>query len=101
VVRGHLKTIYYFLPKAKIKSRENEKVTDFQENIDEEKLDTFEQKFSRWQKESGVTDQGIIDSLLEDVDNIFTGSAKKTFGTFNCKNIDSKINKNINGQNQQ
>jgi hypothetical protein len=88
-------------PKAKIKSRENEKVTDFQENIDEEKLDTFEQKFSRWQKEIGVTDQGIIDSLLEDLDNIFTGSAKKTFGTFNCKNIDSKINKNKNGQNQK
>jgi hypothetical protein len=35
----------------------------------------------------------IIDSLLEDLGNIFTGSAKKTFGTFNCKNIDSKINK--------
>jgi hypothetical protein len=29
--------------------------------------------------------------LLEDLGNIFTGSAKKTFGTFNCKNIDSKI----------
>jgi cellulose synthase/poly-beta-1,6-N-acetylglucosamine synthase-like glycosyltransferase len=35
--------------KAKIKSWENEKVTDFQENIDEEKLHTFEQKLSRWQ----------------------------------------------------
>jgi hypothetical protein len=33
--------------------------------------------------------------------NIFTSSAKKTFGTFNCKNIDSKINKNKNGQNQK
>ena len=32
---------------------------------------------------------------------IFTGSAKKTFGTFNCKNIDSKINKNKSGQNQR
>jgi hypothetical protein len=30
--------------KAKIKSWENEKVTDFQKNIDEEKLYTFEQK---------------------------------------------------------
>jgi hypothetical protein len=39
--------------------------------------------------------------LLEDLGNIFTGSAKKTFGTFNCKNIDSKINKNKNGQNQK
>ena len=87
--------------KAKIKSWENEKVTDFQENIDEEKLHTFEQKLSRWQNEIGVTDQAIIDSLLEDLGNIFTGSAKKTFGTFNCKNIDSKINKNKNGQNQK
>ena len=43
----------------------------------------------------------IIDSLLEDLGNIFTGSAMKTFGTFNCKNIDSKINKNKNGQNQE
>ena len=49
--------------KAKIKSWENEKVTDFQENIDEEKLHTFEQKLSRWQNEIGVTDQAIIDSL--------------------------------------
>jgi hypothetical protein len=73
--------------KAKIKSWENEKVTDFQENIDEEKLHSFEQKLSRWQNEIGVTDQAIIDSLLEDLGNIFTGSAKKTFGTFNCKNI--------------
>ena len=48
--------------KVKIKSWENEKVTDFQENIDEEKLHTFEQKLSRWQ--NGVTDQAIIDSLL-------------------------------------
>jgi hypothetical protein len=87
--------------KAKIKSWENEKVTDFQENIDEEKLFTFEQKLSRWQNEIGVTDQAIIDSLLEDLGNIFTGSAKKTFGTFNCKKIDSKINKNKNGQNQK
>jgi hypothetical protein len=47
------------------------------------------------------TDQAIIDLLLEDLGNIFTGSAKKTFGTFNCKNIDSKINKNKNGQNQK
>ena len=39
--------------------------------------------------------------MLEDLGNIFTGSAKKTFGTFNCKNIDSKINKNKNGQNQK
>jgi hypothetical protein len=39
--------------------------------------------------------------LLEDLGNIFTGSAKKTFGTFNCENIDSKINKNKNGQNQK
>jgi hypothetical protein len=31
----------------------------------------------------------------------FKGSAKKTFGTFNCKNIDRKINKNKNGQNQK
>jgi hypothetical protein len=53
--------------KAKIKSWENEKVTDFQENIDEEKLYTFEQKLSRWQNEIGVTDQAIIDSLLEDL----------------------------------
>jgi hypothetical protein len=43
----------------------------------------------------------IIDSLLEDLGNIFTGSAMQTFGTFNCKNIDSKINKNKNGQNQE
>jgi hypothetical protein len=49
--------------KTKIKSWENEKVTDFQENIDEEKLFTFEQKLSRWQNEIGVTDQAIIDSL--------------------------------------
>jgi hypothetical protein len=35
--------------KTKIKSWENEKVTDFQENIDEEKLYTFEQKLSRVQ----------------------------------------------------
>ena len=76
-------------------------VTDFQENIDEEKLHTFEQKLSRWQNEIGVTDQAIIDSLLEGHGNISTGSAKKTFGTFNCKNIDSKINKNKNGQNQK
>jgi hypothetical protein len=82
--------------KAKIKSWENEKVTDFQENIDEEKLHTFEQKLSRWQNEIGVRDQVIIDSL-EDLGNIFTGSAKKTFRTF--KNTDSKINKNKNGQN--
>jgi hypothetical protein len=68
--------------KAKIKSWENEKVRDFQENVDEEKLHTFEQKLSRWQNEIGVTDQAIIDSLLEDLGNIFTGSAKKTFGTF-------------------
>jgi hypothetical protein len=40
---------------TKIKSWENEKVTDFQENIDEEKLHTFEQKLSRWQNEIGVT----------------------------------------------
>ena len=40
-------------------------------------------------------------SLLEDHGNIFTGSAKKWFGTFNCKNIDSKSNKNKNGQNQK
>jgi hypothetical protein len=86
--------------KAKIKSWENEKVTDFQENIDEEILYTFEQKLSRWQNEIDVTDQAIIDSLLEDLGNIFTGSAKKTSGTFNCKNIDSKINKNKIGQNQ-
>jgi hypothetical protein len=33
--------------KAKIKSWENEKVTDFQENIDEEKLHTFEQKITK------------------------------------------------------
>jgi hypothetical protein len=39
--------------------------------------------------------------LLEDLGNIFTVSAKKTFGTFNCKNIDSKINKNKNSQNQK
>jgi hypothetical protein len=31
-------------------------VTDFQQNIDEEKLHTFEQKLSRWQNEIGVTD---------------------------------------------
>jgi hypothetical protein len=49
-------------------------VTDFQENIDEEKLHTFEQKLSRWQNEIGVTDQAIIDSLLEGHGNIFTGS---------------------------
>jgi hypothetical protein len=55
----------------------------------EEKLHTFEQKLSRWQNEIGVTDQAIIDSLLEDLGNIFTGSAKKTFGTFN---IHSAIN---------
>jgi hypothetical protein len=54
--------------KAKIKSWENEKITDFQENIDEEKLHTFEQKLSRWQNEIGVTDQAIIDSLLESSD---------------------------------
>ena len=80
--------------KAKIKSWGNEKVTDFQENIDEEKLHTFEQKLSRWQNEIGVTDQTMIDSMLENLGNIFTGSAEKTFGTFNCRNIDSKINKN-------
>jgi hypothetical protein len=40
-------------------------------------------------------------SGLEDLGNIFTGSAKKTFRTFNCRNIDSKINKNKNGQNQK
>ena len=80
--------------KAKIKSWGNEKVTDFQENIDEEKLHTFEQKLSRWQNEIGVTDQAMIDSMLENLGNIFTGSAKKTLGTFNCRNIDSKINKN-------
>jgi hypothetical protein len=39
--------------------------------------------------------------LLEDLGNIFTGSTKKTFGTFNCKIIDSKIKKNKNGQNQK
>ena len=39
--------------------------------------------------------------MLEDHGNIFPGFAKKTFGTFNCKNIDSKINKNKNGQNQK
>jgi hypothetical protein len=50
--------------KTKIKSWENEKVTDFQENIDEEKIFTFEQKLSRWQNEIGVTDQAIIDSLF-------------------------------------
>jgi hypothetical protein len=37
-----------------------EKVTDFQENIDEEKLHTIEQKLSRWQNEIGVTDKAII-----------------------------------------
>jgi hypothetical protein len=52
------------------------KPRDFQENIDEEKLFTFEQKLPRWQNEIGVTDQAIIDSLLEDRGNIFTGSAK-------------------------
>jgi hypothetical protein len=41
-----------------------------QEQIDEEKLHTFEQKLSRWQNEIGVTDQAIIDSLLEDLGNI-------------------------------
>ena len=87
--------------KAKIKSWENEKVTDFQENIDEEKLHTFEQKLSRWQDEIDITDQAIKDSLLKDLGNICTGSAKKTLGTFDCKNIDSKINKNKNGQNQK
>jgi hypothetical protein len=45
--------------------------------MDEEKLHTFEQKLSRWQNEIGVTDQAIIDSLLEDLGNIFTGSDKK------------------------
>jgi hypothetical protein len=49
-------------------------VTDFQENIDEEKLFTFEQKLSRWQNEIGVTDQAIIDSLLEDPKNNFRSS---------------------------
>jgi hypothetical protein len=87
--------------KVKIKSWENEKVTDFQENIDEEKLHTFEQKLSRWQDEIDVTDQAIKDSLLKNLGNIFTGSAKKTLGTFDCENIDSKINKNKNGQNQK
>jgi hypothetical protein len=46
--------------KAKIKLWENEKVTDFQENIDEEKLHTFEQKLSRWQNEIGVTHDFIL-----------------------------------------
>jgi hypothetical protein len=87
--------------KTKIKSWENEKVTDFQDNIDEEKLHAFEQKLSRWQDEISVTDQAIRDSLLENIDSILTDSAKKTFGTFNCKNIDSKINKNKNGQNKK
>ena len=40
-----------------------------------------------------------IDSLLEYLGNIFTGSAEKTFGTYNCKNNDGKTNKNKNGQN--
>ena len=40
-----------------------------------------------------------IDSLLEYHGNIFTGSAEKTFGTYNCKNNDGKTNKNKNGQN--
>ena len=39
--------------------------------------------------------------MLEDHGNIFPGFAKKTFGTFNCKNIDSQINKKKNGQNQK
>jgi hypothetical protein len=33
--------------------------------------------------------------------NIFIGSAKKTIRTFNCKNIDCKISKNKNGQNEK
>jgi hypothetical protein len=41
---------------SSLKSWENEKVTYFQENIDEEKIFTFEQKLSRWQNEIGVTD---------------------------------------------
>jgi hypothetical protein len=53
--------------------------------------------FYIWQNEIGVTDQAIIDSLLEDLGNIFTSSVKKTFGTFNCKNIDRKINKVVRG----
>jgi hypothetical protein len=53
--------------KAKIKSWENEKVTDFQENIDEEKLHTFEQKLSRWQNEIGVTDHFLRLCFLENL----------------------------------
>jgi hypothetical protein len=69
VIQG-VKPLIHQSELAKIKSWENEKVTDFQENIDEEKIHTFEQKFSRWQNEIGVTDQAIIDSLLEDLGNM-------------------------------
>ena len=89
------------LSKSKIKSWENQKVTYFQENIDEEKLHPFEQNLAHWHNETGGTDRVTLDSLLEDLSNIFTDSVKKTFGTYNCKNNDSKINKNTNGQYQK
>ena len=71
---------------AKIKPWDSEKAVDFQSNIDEENLQTFERKLQNCQNEIENMEKESIDSLVNELGNIFIDSATKTFGTFKSKN---------------
>ena len=78
----------------KVKSWDNEKIADFQNNIDEEKLHLFEQKLLDIQNAVDAVGNDTIDTLIDDLGSIFIDSARKTFGTYKCKKDGNTVNSN-------
>ncbi|CAG2247120.1 unnamed protein product [Mytilus edulis] len=83
---AHAENVDYFSKKntfTKIKRWNSEKIKDFQNNIDVEKIAELEYKLTN--TDLTVVNKNIINSLIDDLCNIFVKSGKTTFGTYTVK----------------
>ncbi|VDI64497.1 Hypothetical predicted protein [Mytilus galloprovincialis] len=83
---AHRENVDYFSKKntfTKIKRWNSEKIKDFQNNIDVEKIAELEYKLTN--TDLTVVNKNIINSLIDDLCNIFVKSGQTTFGTYTVK----------------
>ncbi|CAG2237322.1 unnamed protein product [Mytilus edulis] len=82
----HAENVDYFSKKntfTKINRWNSEKINDFQNNIDVEKIAELEYKLTN--TDLTVVNKNMINSLIDDLCNIFVKSGQTTFGTYTVK----------------
>jgi len=72
--------------RSKAKPWNNEKQTEFNDNIDEEKFNALNQKLDRILEDTVDIENVNTDCLVEELGNIFIASANKTFGSYSNDN---------------